>query len=249
MPEEQIEGRNPVLEALRSGRRLHRILLARGERHGTVLDIQRLAGERGVPVEEVDRREMDRRSMSRAHQGVLALAPPRGYASLDDLLGRARDRGEAPFLVVAAGLQDPQNLGSLVRSAEAAGAHGVLLPERRSVGLTPAAIKASAGASEHLPVVLVGNLARTLEELKEHGLWVYGTDPAGERSYFEADLRGPLALVVGSEGRGMPRLVRERCDGLIRIPMRGRVGSLNAAVAAAIVLFEASRQRNETSRQ
>lgn len=244
MTEEQLEGRNPVLEALRSGRRVHRILLARGERHGAVLDILRLARECGVPVEEIDRREMDRRARTRAHQGVVALAPPRAYASLDDLLERARARGEPPFVVVAAGLQDPQNLGSLLRSAEAAGAHGVLLPERRSAGLTPAAIKASAGASEHLPVVRVVNLARTLEELKEHGLWVFGADPAGDRSYFEADLRGPLAVVVGSEGEGMPRLVRERCDGLIRIPMRGRVGSLNAAVAAAIILFEACRQRN-----
>lgn len=244
MSEEQLEGRNPVLEALRSGRPLQRILVARGERRGTVLDILRFARELGVPVEEVDPREMDRRSSSRAHQGVLALAAPRAYATLDDILCNARERGEAPFLVVAAGLQDPQNLGSLLRSAEAAGAHGVLLPERRAVGLTPAAVKASAGASEHLLVARAVNLARAMEELKERGLWVYGADPTGDRSYFEADLRGPLALVVGSEGKGMPRLVRERCDGLIRIPMRGLVGSLNAAVAAAIILFEASRQRN-----
>lgn len=243
MSEEQIEGRNPVLEALRSGRRLHRILVARGKRQGTVAEILRLAGQRGVPVEEVDRRELERRSRSRAHQGVMALAAPRAYATLGDLLRRARDRGEAPLLVVAAGLEDPRNLGSLLRSAEAAGVHGVLLPERRSAGLTPAAVKASAGASEHLPVARVGNLARALEELKEHGLWVYGADAEGERAYFEADLRGPVALVVGSEGKGMPRLVRERCDVLLRIPMRGRVGSLNAAVAAAVILFEASRQR------
>lgn len=244
MSEEQLEGRNPVLEALRSGRPLHRILVARGERHGSVLDILRFAHESGVPVEEVDRRELDRRSGCRAHQGVLALAAARAYATLEDILQNAGGRGEAPFLVVAAGLQDPQNLGSLLRSAEAAGAHGVILPERRSVGLTPAAVKASAGASEHLPVARVVNLARALEGLKERGLWVYGADPGGDRPYFEADLRGPLALVIGSEGRGMPRLVRERCDGLIRIPMKGRVGSLNAAVAAAIILFEASRQRN-----
>ncbi len=239
----QIEGRQPVLEALRSGRPLLRILLARGERRGTLREIALLARARGVPVDELPAADLRRRARTGAPQGVIALAAPPRYADVDDLLALARSRGEPPFLVVAAGVQDPRNLGALLRSAEAAGVHGVIVPKHRAAGLTPAAEKAAAGAAAFLPVAMVTNLAACLERLKERGIWVCGADPRGERLYYEADLRGPLAVVVGSEGRGIPRLVRERCDFLVRIPMRGRVASLNVAVAAAIILFEAQRQR------
>lgn len=239
----QIEGRNPVLEALRGGLPVARVLLARGDRHGAVREILALARARGVPVEEVAPEELARRATTRVHQGVIAEAAPRGPVAVEDLLAEARRRGEPPFLVLAAEVQDPQNLGSLLRSAEAAGAHGVVVPRHRSARLTPAVIKASAGAAAHLAVAETPNLARCLEGLKERGLWVCGADPGAERAYYEADLRGPLVVVVGSEGRGIPRLVREKCDFLVRIPMGGRVASLNVAVAAAIILFEARRQR------
>lgn len=239
----QIEGRRPVLEALRSGRPLLRILIARGERRGTLREVAALAEARGVPVEEVAADALARQALTRAHQGVIALAPPPGYVEVEDLLAAARRRGEPPFLLVAAEVQDPQNLGSLLRSAEAAGVHGVVIPRHRAASITPAVEKAAAGATAYLPVARTVNVARCLEDLKARGVWVCGADPRAELAHYQADLRGPLAVVVGSEGRGIPRLVRERCDFLVRIPMRGRVASLNVAVAAAVILFEAARQR------
>ncbi len=241
--EGQVEGRNPVLEALRSGQPVRRVLVARGEHHGAVREILALARAQGVPVEEVAPEDLARCATTRVHQGVIAETAPRGYVEVEDLLAAAERRGEPPFLVLAAEVQDPQNLGSLLRSAEAAGAHGVIVPRHRSAQLTPAVIKASAGAAAHLAVAQTGNLTRCLELLKARGLWVCGADPRGKQAYYEADLRGPLVLVVGSEGRGIPRLVLETCDFLVRIPMKGRVSSLNVAVAAAIILFEVRRQR------
>ncbi len=245
----QIEGRRPVLEALRAGRPLRRLLVARGERHGLLLEIIRLAREQGIRIEEVPPADLERRARTRVHQGVVALAAAEPPVDVANLLARARQRGEAPLLLIAAGIQDPQNLGSLIRSAEAAGAHGVVIPRHRAAGLTPAVAKAAAGALAHLPVAEAVNLSQTIEMLKKEGLWVCGADPGAETSYHEADLGGPLALVVGSEGRGMPRLVRETCDFLVRIPMAGRVASLNAAVAGAILMFEAQRQRRAAGRR
>lgn len=241
-----VAGRNPVLEVLRSGRPVRLLLVARGGRRGAVREILRLAAAAGIPIEEVAREELDLRAGEVAHQGIVALVEPRRPSSLEEILERARRRGEDALVVVAAEVQDPRNLGSLIRSAEAAGAHGILLPRHRSASLTAVAVKASAGAAEHLPVATVTNVARCLEDLKERGFWVYGADAGGDALYHDVDWRGRVALVVGGEGRGMPRLVRERCDVLVRIPMRGVVSSLNVAVAGAVMLFEAARQRSGT---
>ncbi len=244
---EQIEGRNPVMEALLAGRTIDRLLVAEGTAPAFLEKLKALAGQRNVRIELVDRARLDGLARSRAHQGVLALAPTRTYADVHDILTRATQTD--PALVVALdGVEDPQNLGAIVRSCDAAGAHGVVLTERRSAPLGPGAVKASAGAVEHVPVARVVNLTRTLEELKEAGLWVYGTDGQGDRVYSEVDLTGPAVIVIGGEGRGLSRLVKERCDFLLRIPMFGRVNSLNASAAAAVILFEVRRQRGAAGR-
>lgn len=239
---EQIEGRNPVLEALRAGRTIDRLLVAEGTAPAFLEKLKTLAGQRGVHVELVDRAHLDGLARSRAHQGVVAMAPARAHASIDEILARA-GRADPALVVALDGVEDPQNLGAIVRSCDAAGAHGVVLTERRSAPLGPGAIKASAGAIEHVPAARVVNLTRTLEELKAAGLWVYGADGQGDRVYSEVDLTGPAVIVIGGEGRGLSRLVKERCDFLLRIPMFGRVNSLNASAAAAVLLFEARRQR------
>ena len=238
--DEQIEGRRPVREALAAGRPIRKLLVARTAR-GAVQEIVGLARGRSVPVQEVDPRWLDRIARTPAHQGVVALAAPRPTVEVDDLLAAARARGEAPLLVLLDGIQDPQNVGAIIRVAEAAGAHGVVLPARRASGLTAAVARASAGAVEHLPVAQVTNLARTVKDLQRLGVWVVGADPAGEDLY-ATELAPPLAVVIGSEGRGLGRLVRESCDRLVAIPMSGRVASLNAAAAAAVVLFEIRRR-------
>jgi 23S rRNA (guanosine2251-2'-O)-methyltransferase len=201
----------------------------------------------GVPVEVKPRRKLDELANGGNHQGVLALAAPRTYAGIDDMFARAKDRGESPLLLVLDAIQDVQNLGSLIRTAEAVGAHGVIIPEHRAAGLTPAVDKTSAGAVELLPVARVTNVSRTLQDLQQRGLWCIGLDGAAETDYDHANLTGPIALVVGNEAKGVSRLVRDHCDALVRIPMRGRVGSLNAAVAGSIVLYEILRQRERTA--
>lgn len=230
-------------EALRAGRPLNKLIVARGAGEGSMRAILALAREQGVPVQEVERSRLDAMTQSRAHQGVIAIAAPRQYAKPEDLLERARQRGEDPLILVLDGIEDPHNLGALLRTAECAGAHGAILPERRAAALTPTAEKASAGAVEHLPVARVTNVVQTLEWLKEQGLWIAGADAAGAQLYTEANLKGPLALVIGSEGRGMTRLVREHCDYLIQVPLYGKVTSLNASVAGGILLYEVVRQR------
>ncbi len=240
---EQIEGRNPVMEALRAGRPLNKLMVARGAGEGSIRAILAMAREQGVPVQEVDRAHLDAIAQSRVHQGVIALASPREYAEPEELLERARQRGEDPFILVLDGIEDPHNLGSLLRTAECAGAHGAILPERRAAALTPAAMKASAGAAEHLPVARVTNLVQTLEWLKQQGVWIAGAEAEGSQFYTETNLRGPLALVIGSEGKGLGRLIREHCDYLVRLPLLGRVTSLNASVAGAILMYEVVRQR------
>lgn len=239
---EILYGRNAVLEALRAGKPIDRIILAKGARaKGALAEIIALARSRGVPIQRVERRDLDR--IADRHQGVVAEAGVYEYASVDEILTAAKEREEKPFLLILDCLQDVQNFGSLLRTAEAVGVHGVIIPKRRAVGVTSAVRKASAGAVEHLRIARVTNLARTIAALKERGLWVIGLDMAGERSYDEADLDMPLAVVVGGEGQGISRLVREHCDFLVRLPMRGQVGSLNAAVAGSIVLYEAWRRR------
>ena len=239
-----IEGRNAVIEALRAGTAIDKIYIARGETDATLGHIASTARNKGIVVTEADRRKLDGMSRTKSHQGVIAVAAVREYASVDDILSAARDRGEPPLIVVCDELSDPHNLGAVIRTAECAGAHGVIIPKRRSAGLTAIVAKTSAGAVSYLPVARVPNLTAVLKQLKGEGLWVFGADAAGGTRLYDADLKGPAAIVIGSEGDGMGRLVRESCDFLVSIPMKGSISSLNASAAAAILLYEAVRQRS-----
>lgn len=237
---EIIYGRNPVLEALRSNQPINRILLARGVKStGPVNEILERARGQNIAVQWVDRAKLD--DMARCHQGVIATVPAFKYATVDEILALARQRSERPLILALDQVQDVHNLGSLIRTAEAIGAHGVVLPERRAAGITPAVYKSSAGAVTHLLVAQVTNLVRTLRQLKGRGLWIIGLDMAGDHDYDSLDWAIPMTLVIGSEGKGLSRLVRETCDILVRLPMRGKVDSLNAAVAGSIVLYTAWR--------
>ena len=241
--EGQLEGRNALTEALRSGRTIDKVFIASGE---TDRGLQRLAAEAkeaGAVVVPVDRRKLDQMSVSHSHQGVIALAAAREYFSVDDILAEAESRGEAPLLVICDELSDPHNLGAILRSAECAGAHGVIIPKRRSVGLTAVVAKASAGAVEYMKVARVTNISAAIEDLKKKGVWIFGTAAEGSIPMYEADLKGAAAIVIGSEGDGMSRLVREKCDVTVSIPMKGQISSLNASAAASILLYEAVRQR------
>ena len=241
--ENQLEGRNALTEALRSGRTIDKVFIAAGE---TDRGLQRLAAEAkeaGAVVVPVDRRKLDAMSMTRAHQGVIALAAARAYFTIDDILQEAADRGEAPLIVICDELSDPHNLGAILRSAECAGAHGVIIPKRRSVGLTAVVAKASVGAVEYMKVAKVTNINAAIGELKEKGVWIFGTAAEGSIPMYQADLTGPTAIVIGSEGDGMSQLVRKNCDVTVHIPMKGKITSLNASAAASILLYEAVRQR------
>ena len=243
-----IEGRNAVLEALRAGRAIDKLYIARGETDRALGHIAGLARERGIAVSDCDRRKLDAMSVTKAHQGVIAVCALRSYASLDDILAVAAERGEEPFVVVCDEISDPHNLGAIIRTAEAVGAHGVVIPKHRSAGITAIVEKTSAGAVEHLAVARVPNLPAAMEKLKENGVWIYGTDADAERTIWESDMRGPAAIVIGSEGEGMGRLVAEKCDFRVSIPMRGAVSSLNASAAAAVMLYEIVRQRDQDHR-
>ncbi|MBQ4333711.1 MAG: 23S rRNA (guanosine(2251)-2'-O)-methyltransferase RlmB [Clostridia bacterium] len=238
--EDYIAGRNAVTEALKSGRPLDSVLVAKGDRQGSIGAIISKCRQAGVPVKEVDSRKLD--AMAPNHQGVIAVAACKEYAALEDLFRLAEERGEKPFFIVCDELEDPHNLGAILRTAEAAGAHGVIVPRRRAAGLTSTVYKASAGAVEYVPVARVANIADTLRELKKQGLWIYGLDMDGE-TWCRTDLTDAMALVVGSEGRGISRLVREQCDFILSLPMAGQINSLNASVACGIVLYEVARQR------
>ena len=238
-----IEGRNAVIEALRAGTPVDKIYLARGETDSALGHIASTARSRGIVVVECDRRKLDGMSRTHSHQGVIALAAVREYASVDDILNAAREKGEPPLIVVCDELSDPHNLGAVIRTAECAGAHGVIIPKRRSAGLTAVVAKTSAGAVSHVPVARVPNLPALLKELKEEGVWVFGTAADGTTPLYQADLKGPAAIVIGSEGTGMGRLVAENCDFTVSIPMFGKINSLNASAAAAVLLYEAVRQR------
>ena len=238
--EDHIVGRNAVMEALKSGRPLDSVFIARGERQGSIGAIVAMCREKGVPIKETDSRKLD--FMAQNHQGVIAVAACKEYVTLDELFAVAEQRGEPPFFIVCDELEDPHNLGAILRTAEAAGAHGVVVPRRRAVGLTGAVYKASTGAVEYVPVARVANVTDALKEMKKRGVWVYGLDMDGE-NWCSADLTGAMALVVGSEGRGVSRLVRENCDFVLSLPMDGQINSLNASVACGIVLYEVSRQR------
>ena len=238
-----IEGRNAVIEALRSGENIDKIYLAKGETDKTLGHIASRAREKGIVVVEADRRKLDGMSRTYAHQGVIALAAVREYASVEEILNAAREKGDPPLIVVCDELSDPHNLGAVIRTAECAGAHGVVIPKRRSAGLTAVVAKTSAGAVAHVPVARVPNIPALLKDLKKQGVWVFGTAADGTTNLYDADLKGPAAIVIGSEGEGMTRLAAENCDFLVSIPMRGKLNSLNASAAAAILLYEAVRQR------
>ena len=241
-----IEGKNAVIEAIRAGRPIDKIFLARGSSDKALGFIASNARQAGIAVTECDRRKLDAMSATGgAHQGVIAVAAAREYCAVDEILAHARELGQDPFIVACDGLEDPRNLGAVIRCAECAGAHGVILPRHHSAGITSAADKASAGAAEHMLISRVPNLTSALQELKKEGVWVYGAEADGSSRLWHTDMKGPICLVIGSEGRGLSRLVRENCDFIMNIPMAGRVNSLNASVAAAILLYEIVRQRHE----
>ena len=245
MPE-YIWGRNPIIETLHSSRHIKRILLAEGQRDTTVLSaIVQAATQKHVPIESVPRIRLDQMSHGAVHQGCLAIVEARSYATIDDILEVAAQRSEAPFLLILDAIQDVNNLGSLLRTAEAAGVHGVILPEHRAAEVNATVIKTSAGATEHLLIAQETNLTRTVDYLKKQNIWVVGLAGEAQTLYDKANLTGPLALVVGNEGKGISRLVREHCDLLIKLPMRGHINSLNAAIAGSIALYEALRQREK----
>ncbi len=238
----KIEGRNPVIEAIKAGREIDKILIAKGS-DGSVAKIRALAREHGIVVSETERGKLNEISETGAHQGVIAMASAHTYVSVDDILQRAEDRGEPPFIVILDEITDPHNLGSILRSANGAGVHGVIIPKRRSVGLSGVVAKSSAGAVEYTPVAKVANLAATIDYLKSKNIWFFGTHQNAEIRYTDADLSGATGIVIGSEGEGMGRLIAEKCDFLVSIPMQGEINSLNASVAASILMFEAVRQR------
>ncbi len=238
-------GRNPVLEALKNGREIEKLLMQKGG-EGSIKKIEAMARDAKIFIQYADKTALDRItaevSQGSPHQGVIAYVASYGYYQVEDLLERAKIRGEEPFLILLDGIEDPHNLGAILRTADGAGAHGIIIPKRRAVGLTDAAAKASAGAVEYIPVARVSNLGQTIDSLKEKGIWIGGCHMDGS-IYHEADLTGPVAIVIGGEGSGLSRLVREKCDFILKIPMAGSISSLNASNAAAILMYEIVRQR------
>ncbi len=240
-----IEGRNALTEALKSGRSIDKLYVAEGSTDRSLARLAALAKEAGAVVVSTDRRKLDQMSPTGAHQGVIASVAAHTYATVEEILALAEQRQEPPLIVICDELSDPHNLGAILRTAECVGAHGLIIPKRRSVGLTAVVSKTSAGAVEYLPVARVSNLANTIRELKQRGIWIYGTAADAQSGLYQTDLTGPAAIVIGSEGEGMSRLVRESCDLLVSIPMKGKISSLNASAAAAVLLYEALRQRSE----
>lgn len=241
----KVEGRNAVIEALKTHRTINKLFIIKGERQGSILEIMKLAKENHIVISEVEKSKLDQLSETGHHQGVIAMVSPVAYCEVEDLLNIAKERGESPFLVIADEIEDPYNLGALIRTAEIAGCHGIIIPKRRAVAVTEVVAKVSCGATEHLAVARVNNINDAIETLKNNGVWIYGTDGEATELYYEQDLTGPIAIIVGSEGRGMSALTKKRCDVLMKIPMKGHITSLNASVSGGIVLFEAVKQRNQ----
>ncbi len=244
MSSEFIVGKNPVLEALRSGHTINKIWIGEGTQKGQVNQVLDLAKENGIQFQFVPKKKLDTLVDTKNHQGVVASVAAYEYADIDDVFRKAEQKGEDPFILILDEIEDPHNLGSILRTADAAGAHGVIIPKRRAVGLTATVAKASTGAIEYVPVVRVTNLARTMDELKKRGLWFAGTDAKGDTDFREASFDLPIGLVIGSEGKGMSRLIKEKCDFLLSVPMLGKVTSLNASVAASLLMYEVLRKRN-----
>lgn len=243
MEQDYIIGRNPVIEVLKSSRDINKIWVAENSLKGQAQQITKLAKERGITINFVPKKKIDQ-MVEGNHQGVVAQVAAYEYVHVDDILAATEKKGEAPFILLLDELEDPHNLGSIMRTADAVGAHGIIIPKRRSVGLTATVAKASTGAIEYIPVARVTNLARTIEELKERGVWIVGTDAKGADDYRNLDGKMPLALIIGSEGKGIGRLIKEKCDFLIKMPMVGHVTSLNASVAASLLMYEVYRKRH-----
>lgn len=242
--ENQVEGRNAILEVLKSGRDVEKIVVARGNTDGTIKRIIGMATDRGIVVQQTDRQRLDEICQTKNHQGIIGFVSARAYVEVEDILQRAKDKGEPPFIILLDGITDPHNFGAVLRTADASGAHGVIIPKRRAVGLTATVAKTSAGAIEYIPVAKVVNIGNTIDELKKQGLWIACADMDGQ-TYFESDMKGAIALVIGAEGEGVGRLVKEKCDFTVSIPMKGEIQSLNASVAAALLMYEVVRQRRE----
>lgn len=244
LPEDMVAGRNAVMEALKGSRSVNKLMIANGSTEGSIKEIIAVAKDKGVNIQYWDRSKLDSIARGIRHQGILAQVAPVQYAELEDILQVAKDRNEPPFIVLLDELEDPHNLGAILRTADAAGVHGVLIPKHRSCPLSATVAKTSAGAVEHVPVARVGNLVQTIKKLKQEGLWVAAADMDG-KDYYDTDLTGPLLLIIGSEGQGVGRLVKEQCDFVVRIPMVGKINSLNASVAGSILMYEAMKQRRK----
>ena len=241
--QDQVEGRNSVLELLETGRDINKILVAKGEKHGSINKIIAMAKERKILMVEVEKNKLNQMAQTPNHQGVIAIVPPFNYCEVEDILELAKQRNEMPFILILDGIEDPHNLGSIIRTAETAGVHGIIIPKRRAASVNSTVSKVSAGAVEHMKIARVNNINETIRFLKEQGVWICGTDMDTETTYTKQDYKMPLAIVIGSEGFGMSRLVKENCDFLVKIPMKGKITSLNASVSAGIIMYEAVRQR------
>ena len=241
---DQIEGRNSVIELLESDRDINKIFIQKGEKHGSINKIIALAKEKRIVTVEVEKAKLNQMAQSGNHQGVIAIVPPFDYCEVEDILDLAKDKNEEPFILILDGIEDPHNLGSIIRTAETAGVHGIIIPKRRACGVNSTVYKVSAGAVEHMKIARVNNINETIKMLKENDVWICGTDMDTNKYYYNQDLKGSIAIVIGSEGFGMSRLVKENCDFLVKIPMKGKITSLNASVSAGIVMYEAVKQRN-----
>ena len=241
--DDQIEGRNSVLELLESGKDINKIFVTRGEKHGSINKILAIAKERKIIVVEKDKKQMDEMAQEENYQGVIAIVPPFEYVELEEILNTAKEKQEDPFVLILDGIEDPHNLGSIIRTAETAGVHGIIIPKRRAASVNSTVNKTSAGAVEHMKIARITNISDTIEELKQAGLWICGTDISAEKYYYNQDLTGPLGIVIGNEGKGISEKVKKNCDFLVKIPMKGKVESLNAAVSTGIVVYEAVKQR------
>ena len=241
--DDQIEGRNSVLELLESGKDINKIFVTRGEKHGSINKIIAIAKERKIIVVEKDKKQMEEMAQEENYQGVIAIVPPFEYVEIEDILQTAKERNEDPFVVILDGIEDPHNLGSIIRTAETAGVHGIIIPKRRAASVNSTVNKTSAGAVEHMKIARVNNISDSIEELKKQGLWICGTDIETNKYYYNQDLTGPLGIVIGNEGKGISDKVKKNCDFLVKIPMKGKVTSLNASVSTGIIVYEAVKQR------
>lgn len=241
--EDQVEGRNAVIELLESGRDINKIFILEGERHGSINKIIAMAKERKIVLTMINKAKLNQMAQTENNQGVIAIVPPFDYCEVEDILENAKQREEKPFILILDGIEDPHNLGSIIRTAETAGAHGIIIPKRRSASVNSTVSKVSAGAVEHMKIARVNNINETIRYLKENDVWICGTDMDAKKYYYQEDYKGPIAIVIGSEGFGMSRLVKENCDFLVKIPMKGKITSLNASVSAGIVIYEAVKQR------